>query len=127
MKVLIDTHVALWWLADDSRLPPVAAEVIADPTNVVVVSAASVWEIAVEKARGRLDAPDDLLEVLTANDVTLLAISAAHALVAGGLPGHHADPFDRMLIAQAVTDQLTLVSVHRRFADYDVDLLPLGL
>lgn len=80
----------------------------------------------VKKAAGRLHAPDDLLDVLTANRFDTLAITAAHAVGAGQLPPHHADPFDRILIAQAQMDGLTLVSADRRFADYDVELLPLG-
>jgi len=92
----------------------------------VVVSTASVWEIAIKQAAGRLDAPDDLLEALAANDFAPLPITAAHGIAAGALPTHHADPFDRMLIAQAQIEGLTLVTVDRRFSDYEVDVLPLG-
>ena len=97
---------------------------IADPGTSAVVSAATVWEIAIKQAVGRLDAPDDLLEALQVNGFETLAISAAHALAAGGLPQHHADPFDRMLIAQARAEGLTLVTVDQRFPEYDVVLLP---
>jgi PIN domain nuclease of toxin-antitoxin system len=75
--------------------------------------------------RRRLDAPEDLLEALDANDFDSLPITAIHALTAGGLPDHHADPFDRVLIAQARIEGLTLISVDSRFSDYDVDLLSL--
>ena len=92
MRLLIDTHILLWWLGDDPALPPWAASAIADPEHDVIVSAASVWEISIKQAAGRL-------------------------------PAHHADPFDRILIAQAGLEGLTLVSVDRRFADYDVALL----
>ncbi|HMD45195.1 MAG TPA: type II toxin-antitoxin system VapC family toxin [Acidimicrobiales bacterium] len=126
MKVLLDTHILLWWLAGDPNLPTSAADVIADPDSTVVVSAASAWEIAIKRAAGRLDAPDDLLEALRANRFDTLPNSAAHAVEAGRLPPHHADPFDRMLIAQAKGERLTLVSRDRRFADYDVELLELG-
>ena len=125
MRVLLDTHILLWWLADDPALPDRARDVIANPDTLVAVSAATVWEIAIKRALGRLDAPDDLLEALSANTFDTLAINAVHALAAGGLPAHHSDPFDRMLIAQARTEGLTLVSFDRRFCDYDVDLLPL--
>lgn len=100
-----------------------AGQVIADSDTAVVVSAASAWEITIKKAVGRLDAPDDLLEALDANTFDRLAITAAHALAAGELPAHHDDPFDRMLIAQARMEGLTLVTVDERFAEYDVDLL----
>ena len=126
MKVLLDTHILLWWLADDERLPSQAGTTIADPDNEVVVSAASAWEISIKQASGRLEAPDDLLDAVAANDFGALAITAAHAVAAGRLPPHHSDPFDRMLIAQAQIEGLTLVSVDGRFSDYDVEILPLG-
>lgn len=125
MKVLLDTHILLWWLAADPALPAGAVGVIADSGTTVVVSAATAWEIAIKKAAGRLDAPDDLLDALDANGFETLSIAAAHARGAGKLPAHHSDPFDRMLIAQAQAEGLTLVSVDRRFSDYDVRLLPL--
>jgi PIN domain nuclease of toxin-antitoxin system len=98
--------------------------VIADTTNDVIVSSASAWEIAIKKALGRLEAPDDLLDVADANGFHGLPITLNHALSAGSLPRHHDDPFDRMLIAQAQSEHLTVVTVDRRFSSYDVDLLP---
>ena len=126
MRLLLDTRVLLWWLADDPLLPPQAAAAIADGETSVAVSAASVWEIAIKKAIGRLEAPDDLLDALAANDFDPLSISHAHALAAGALPAHHDDPFDRMLIAQAQAEGFTLVTADERFPRYDVALLPLG-
>jgi PIN domain nuclease of toxin-antitoxin system len=125
VKVLLDTHILLWWLADDEHLPARAAATIADPDNEVVMSAASAWEISIKQAAGRLDAPGNLLDAVVANDFGTLAISADHAIAAGRLPAHHADPFDRMLIAQARIEGYTLVSVDRRFPDYEVELLRL--
>lgn len=124
MSLLLDTHILLWWLADDPLLPDAARAAISSPSNEVIVSAAVVWEIAIKKAVGRLDAPDDLLDVLTTNDFQTLEITASHALLAGTLPPHHSDPFDRMMIAQARAENLTLVSVDERFPHYDVELLP---
>ena len=98
---------------------------IADPDTKVVVSAASAWEISIKQTAGRLDAPEDLLDAVAANDFATLAITADHAMAAGRLPTHHADPFDRMLIAQAQMEDFTLVSVDRRFAEYEVELLRL--
>lgn len=126
MSLLLDTHILLWWLADDPLLPDAAGAAISSPDNEVIVSAAAVWEIAIKKAMGRLDAPDDLLDVLTTNDFQTLDIKASHALLAGTLPPHHSDPFDRMMIAQARAENLTLVSVDERFPHYDVELLPLS-
>lgn len=126
MRLLLDTHILLWWLADDPLLPARVAAAIAEPETQVVVSAATVWEISIQQADGRLHAPDDLLDALAANDFGTLVIAPDHAIAAGRLPPHHSDPFDRMLIAQAQTDGYTLASVDARFSDYDVDLLPLG-
>jgi PIN domain nuclease of toxin-antitoxin system len=96
------------------------------PENEVIVSATAVWKIAIKKAVGRLEAPDDLLEVIAANDFQTLEISASYALLAGGLPTHHSDPFDRMMIAQASAENLTLVSVDQHFSQYEVELLSLS-
>ena len=123
MKLLLDTHILLWWLADDQKLPELAAAAIADGQTFVTVSAATAWEIAIKKAASRLEAPDDLLEVIEGNNFESLSISPAHALAAGALPAHHADPFDRMLIAQARAEDLTVVTVDGRFSLYDVELL----
>jgi PIN domain nuclease of toxin-antitoxin system len=125
VSLLLDTHILLWWLGDDPALPAAAREAIASPDNEVMVSAAAVWEIAIKKALGKLEAPDDLLKVLTTNDFQTLTITASHALLAGGLPPHHPDPFDRMMIAQASAENLRLVSVDERFPQYEVELLPL--
>ena len=125
MKILLDTHVLLWWLSGDRALPRAAHAAIADPETTVVVSAASAWEIAIKRVAGRLEAPDDLVDALRANDFEMLAISVAHALAAGRLPPHHGDPFDRMLVAQAQIEGLTLVTVDQRLPEYDVTLLAL--
>lgn len=125
MSLLLDTHVLLWWLSDDPLLPPAARDAIASTENEVIVSAASAWEIAIKKAAGRLEAPDDLVEAVESNDFRTLPITLAHAIAAGALPPHHFDPFDRMLIAQAHTEGLTVVSVDKRFPQYDIELLPL--
>lgn len=126
MKLLLDTHILLWWLSDDPLLPATARAAIALAENEVLVSAAAAWEIAIKRAAGRLDAPDDLLEAIEANDFQQLPVTVDHALEAGALPPHHADPFDRMLIAQARVERLVLVSVDGRFRAYHVELLPLG-
>jgi PIN domain nuclease of toxin-antitoxin system len=125
VSLLLDTHIVLWWLSDDPFLPQAAGEAIASPDREVLVSAATVWEIAIKKAAGRLEAPDDLLDAMGASDFETLPITAIHAVLAGELPAHHSDPFDRMLIAQARAETLTLVSVDSRFPQYDVQLLPL--
>ena len=126
MSFLLDTHIVLWWLSDDPLLPSAAREAIASADSEVLVSAATAWEIALKQAAGRLEAPADLLEAVEANDFETLPITAAHAIAAGALPPHHSDPFDRMLIAQARAESLTLISVDIRFPRYDVELLSLS-
>jgi PIN domain nuclease of toxin-antitoxin system len=123
VKLLLDTHILLWWIADQSDLPEEARHVIADPEMEVLVSAASAWEIAVKKASGRLEAPEDLELEVARHGFEPLAITFDHARSAGSLPLHHRDPFDRMLIAQARLESLTLVTVDRAFGRYGVDLL----
>jgi PIN domain nuclease of toxin-antitoxin system len=123
LRLLLDTHTLLWWLADE-HLAPEASARIADPLNEVAVSAASAWEISIKKALGKLAAPDDLEQQIFASDFTPLPIGIGHALAAGQLPRHHEDPFDRMLIAQAQTEHMTVVTRDKRFAEYDVAILP---
>lgn len=122
MRLLLDTHVLLWWLGD-ARLSPEATQVIADGRNEVFVSAVSAWEISIKTALGKLDAPGDLSEQLEANAFVPLSIRVSHALVAGALVRHHDDPFDRMLVAQANLERLVLVTRDQRFAAYDVETL----
>ena len=123
MRLLLDTHVLLWWLADDPTLAPPAAKAIADGSATVWVSAATAWEIAIKQALGKLTLPGDLAEALTHNRFQSLSISTAHALKAGALPRHHDDPFDRMLIAQAQLEGLTLVTRDERIAPYGIKLM----
>ncbi len=122
MRLLLDTHALLWWLADDV-LDPIARNTIADPATDVFVSAASAWEISIKRALGKLDAPDDLSKQLAANDFEPLDITVGHAELAGALPPHHNDPFDRMLIAQSRALDLVIVTRDSRFNDYGVPLL----
>ncbi len=123
MNLLLDTHAVLWWLADDPALSSEARRAIGDAANDVRVSPVTPWEIAIKSAAGKLKAPDNLLEALKANRFRELPISLVHAERAGNLPPWHRDPFDRMLIAQALTEGLTLVTRDRVFEQYDVNVL----
>lgn len=124
MNLLLDTHVLLWWLSDDPQLRPEIREAVRDPGNVVLVSAASAWEVSVKQALGKLDAPDDLEDAIETAYLQPLPITLGHALRAGALPKHHDDPFDRMLVAQAQLERLLLTTADRRLAAYDVAVLP---
>jgi PIN domain nuclease of toxin-antitoxin system len=123
VRLLLDTHVLLLWLADEG-LNGQTRDAISDPDNLVMVSAASAWEISIKKALGKLSAPDDLERQVDESGFGPLPISVAHGIAAGRLPRHHDDPFDRMLIAQAYAEGLTIITRDKRFADYNVAMLP---
>jgi PIN domain nuclease of toxin-antitoxin system len=120
--LLVDTHALLWWLADDPGLSAAAREALAEPANDVLVSAASVWEIAIKRALGKLGAPDDLPSHIEAAGFGWLPVTAEHAWQVRGLAAHHRDPFDRLLVAQSLVEQLPIVSADPRFAAYGVEV-----
>ena len=126
MKLLLDTHALLWRLADSPRLGSEARARIADPASLVFVSAASVWEIAVKREAGRLVAPGDVSSWIDDNGFLPLSIDVEHAIAAAELPAHHRDPFDRLLVAQARIESLTLVAQDTEIARYDVSLIDAG-
>ena len=120
MKLLLDTHALIWWLSNNSTLSIEARDAIADPDNLVFVSAASAWEIAIKKSLGKLQAPDDLKVQIEEKKFTPLAINIDHTLTVEKLPLHHQDPFDRILIAQAISENLIVVTRDRKFEAYEV-------
>jgi PIN domain nuclease of toxin-antitoxin system len=121
-RLLVDTHALLWWLTDDPALSPTARDVLADPANEPLVSAANVWEIAIKRSLGKLTAPDDLSDRIAGEGFAWLPVSAVHAWQVRDLPPHHQDPFDRLLIAQALIERLPIVTTDSRFSDYGVDV-----
>jgi len=125
LRLLLDTHVLLWWLADDRRLKGPERRAIADAETLVYVSAATVWEIAIKKGLGRLDVDTEVLQrELESGAMIELPVRWRHAKSTGALPRHHEDPFDRLLVAQAQAEGLVLVSYDAAFRDYDVAVLP---
>lgn len=120
--LLLDTHVFLWWRADDRRLKPGARKAIAE-APLVYVSAASAWEASIKAALGRLALPAPFLEGVLASGFKELPITIAHAEAAGALPPLHTDPFDRMLVAQARLERLVLVTHDPAIQAYDVKVL----
>ena len=123
MNLLLDTHTLIWALEGNPGLSAAAREAIIDGDNIVFVSAVSVWEISIKKALGKLDAPDTLLEEIDRHRFTPLEITLEHGDRAGKLPPIHMDPFDRMLIAQAQSEQLTLVTRDNEIQKYQVQCL----
>lgn len=123
MRLLLDTHAVLWALGQPAELAQDTRAAIEDGKNEVLVSAASAWEVAIKRAAGKLESPDDLADAIKAAAFRPLAITVEHALAAGALPPHHSDPFDRMLVAQAVIEGLTIVTRDARLARYGVATL----
>ena len=123
MHLLLDTHTLIWWLVNNPNLSNTARDKISDPDKIVFVSAASAWEIAIKKSLGKLQAPDDLKQQIEKQKFTPLAINIDHALTIEKLPYHHKDPFDRILIAQAIHEGLTIVSRDRIFNTYNVAII----
>jgi PIN domain nuclease of toxin-antitoxin system len=120
--LLLDTHVVLWWQRDDRRLNGAARRAIAE-AEVVWVSAVSGWEVAVKAALGRVRLTEPFPALLAADDFTELPMNFAHTTRLEQLPPHHHDPFDRMLIAQALVERATLVSHDRALAPYGVPMV----
>lgn len=126
MRLLVDSHVLLWWLQADPRLASTAAEAMADGDNALHLSAASLWELSIKQSIGKLRVDVDLRSHATEQGFTELPVTGAHAAAIRDLPFHHKDPFDRMLVAQAAVEGLTLVTADDALAAYGVPVLPAG-
>lgn len=127
MRLLLDTHVAVWALSRPDRLPPQIVALVADPDNEAYVSVASLWELAIKASLARKSSPQISAEALARLGVqagfTMLPVLAQHALAVQQLPLLHGDPFDRMLVAQAKSEPMILVTHDRQVAAYDPDFL----
>lgn len=121
-RLLLDTHIFLWWRGEPGRLSSEVRSSIAT-ADIVFVSAASVWEAAIKAAVGRLELPDTIEAGVLASGFEKLLITFTHAERAAGLPPHHRDPFDRMLVGQAQAEGLTLVTHDRLLEPYEVEIL----
>lgn len=120
MRLLLDTHILLWWEEDDKRLPAAFQTAVGAPENDVYVSAASAWEIAIKKASGKLKIGDSVASSIKSHSFIALPVTVEHAEWAGSLPLLHRDPFDRLLVAQAHLEGLTLVTVDPQILRYQV-------
>ena len=123
MKLLLDTHILLWWLTQDRKLSQTETDIITDPDNLIFVSAATAWEIAVKKMIGKLEAPDDLPAALAANNFLELPISIEHSQKLYRLPLHHHDPFDRIMVSQAMSEDLIFMTRDTKIALYDIKII----
>ena len=124
MKLLVDTHALLWWLTDDPRLSGTGEAAIGDPDNEVFVSACIGYEIAYKQRLGRLPAlPESLPRRLERDGIGTMPISLAHAMAAAALPGPHRDPWDRIMMAQALAERCYMVTIDAVFAEYKVPVV----
>lgn len=123
MNLLLDTHVLLWWLSAAPTLSEKARKAVSDGRNLVYVSAASIWEIRIKQKLGKLKIPDHFFQVFDQQDFEKLAITAEHAYAVGDLPFIHRDPFDRMLIAQARIEKLSVITHKKIFTKYPVQVI----
>lgn len=119
MNLLLDSHAFIWWIGDDAQLGPQAREAI-ESAEKVYVSVVSVWELGIKKAAGKIAIEVDLATVAEESGFEILDCRVAHAQLAPMLPFHHKDPFDRMLLAQAMVEKLCIVSQDAAFADYQI-------
>jgi PIN domain nuclease of toxin-antitoxin system len=123
LRLLLDTHVFLWWAGNSPELDTDARRSIAAEESFVAVSAAVAWEIAIKRALKKLRAPEDIVEQMERHQFAPLPITIEHAVQAGALPVHHRDPFDRMLVAQAQLEGLTIVTRDPNISLYSVATL----
>lgn len=122
MRLLLDTQILVWIMVDDARLRQ-ATRATLQAADAIHVSTASIWEISIKRSQGRLTVPSDLLDRVRASTIEPLGVTIEHGWLAGGLPMIHADPFDRMIIAQAIAEGMTIVTSDRRMRDYGVPVI----
>jgi PIN domain nuclease of toxin-antitoxin system len=120
-RYLLDTHILLWWFADDRKLNKKTKDLITKPTSPMLLSAVSIWEIVIKKSLNKLKAPDNLKEVIYTTDFEILPITADHVLYLEQLPDIHRDPFDRLLIAQSITEDLIFVTADKIIPQYEIN------
>ena len=123
MNLLLDTHVLLWWLDDDPTLSEEARAAISESANIVFISAAVIWEIRIKQSLGKLKIPKNFKKVLETQPFESLNITSEHAHKLSSLPSHHRDPFDRMLIAQAMVERFTLITRDKNIIKYKVPVI----
>jgi PIN domain nuclease of toxin-antitoxin system len=127
MRLLLDTHIFIWWADQPEKLSPAALSALEDEANELLLSVASVWEMQIKIQLGKLKLSLPLKELVNnqqeTNDLTVSPIALEHVLALDALPSHHRDPFDRLLIAQSITEDLTIITADSQFSAYSVKLL----
>jgi PIN domain nuclease of toxin-antitoxin system len=123
MNLFLDTHVLLWWLDDNPALSETGRRAISDPNNLIILSSVVIWEIRIKQALGKLEITPDFFHVIKNQGFEFLAITSEHAYAVGDLPMHHRDPFDRMIIAQAKLEGLSVVTHDSTFRKYGIPIL----
>lgn len=123
MNILLDTHILLWWLADDPKLSSGHRSIIANPDNLCYVSSVSIWEISIKSSIGKLTIEDNYIDELVAEGFLELPVTWRHCDRVRQLPDIHQDPFDRLLIAQAGIEQLSLLSVDEQIKKYEIPVI----
>ncbi|MGE3919769.1 MAG: type II toxin-antitoxin system VapC family toxin [Gammaproteobacteria bacterium] len=123
MNLLLDTHIFLWWLADDKRLTKKIKNLIAQPENMIFISVISAWEINIKTALGKLEIPDEIEKAILDNGFQMLLLNFSHTSIANKLPYLHRDPFDHMLIAQAKAENFTFVTHDAKLTNYDINII----
>ena len=124
MSYLLDTNIIITWLENELREYPSVRKVIRNPENTVFLSSVVIWEIAIKRKLGKLTLPSNYYDILHDEHFTPLHITHSHARLVESLPLHHADPFDRLLIAQAQSEHLTIITMDKRFTQYNVMIFP---
>ncbi len=123
MRYLVDTNIFIWWMEENKRLHKEQMNLLNDPQNQIFLSVASIWEIVIKQAKGKLKTPRDIGGGIKRSKFTMLPIETSHVLGVGKLPLHHNDPFDRLLISQAKVEKLTLITSDQKFKKYQLSLM----
>lgn len=123
MRVLLDTHILLWWLSEPERLSKAQYDLISYKETQALVSAGSIWEMRIKESLGKIEIPSDIISIIKEEAFQFLAVSEEHADYISRLPIHHKDQFDRIIIAQAKIEDLTLVSSDKIFLKYDIEII----
>lgn len=123
MNLLLDTHILLWWLDNNEKLPEKYLKVISNSNNICFISSATIWEISIKSALGKLEIPDNFTDILQDEGFSELPVSWKHAAMVRQLPFHHKDPFDRLIIAQTIVEDFTLLTVDKIIPQYCIKIL----